>query len=89
MGLRIVTVWWAVIRLLRRLMRITRCGASTAAARPRILLWPVAWAARACWVRPAWACVARPAWGRVPWVLLAAWVLPGCVASAVARALLV
>ena len=43
-------------------------------------LWLVAWAARACWARAAWACVVRLVWGRVPWVLLAAWVLPGCAA---------
>ena len=69
-----------VTRLLRRLMRIIRCGASTVAARRLIRRWPVAWAALACWARARWACVARLAWGRVPWVLPAPWVLPGCVA---------
>ena len=87
-----------VIRLLRRLMRITRCGASMAAPRRLTLLWPVAWAARACWARAAWACVVRLVWGRVPWgaLVLAPWaagcaawaarVLLGCVASVVVRA---
>ena len=80
MGLRIVMVWWVVIRLLLRLMWIIRCGASMAAARRLIRLWPVAWVVLACWALARWVCVVRLVWGRVPWVLLAAWVLPGCAA---------
>ncbi len=81
MGLRIVMVWWVVIRLLLRLMRIIRCGASMVAPR-RLLIRRllVAWVVLACWALARWVCVVRLVWGRAPWVLLAAWVLPGCAA---------
>ena len=95
MGLRIVMVWWVVIRLLLRRMWIIRCGASMVARRRLIRRLLVAWVVLVCWARAAWACVVRLVWGRVPWGALVlvpwaadcgAWVLLGCVASVVARA---